>query len=43
MWTIFKVFIKLLQCYLCFGFLAMRYVGSLLPNQELNPHPVLEG
>ena len=23
----------------CFGFLAMRYVGSWLPDQGLNPHP----
>ena len=42
MWTIFKVY---WICYnidfvLCFGFPAARYVGSELPDLELNPpHP----
>ena len=27
-WTIFKSLLNLLQYYLCFGFLAMRHVGS---------------
>ena len=27
----------------CFGFLAVRHVGSYLPNQGLNTPPPLEG
>ena len=43
MWIIFKVFIELFYntaSVLCFGFLAMRNVGSHLSNQESNPHPL---
>ena len=39
MWTIFKVFIKLLQCCLCFGFLGMRYVGIFAPESGIEPSP----
>ena len=42
MWTIFKVFIEfvtILLLFLCFGILALRYVGSQLPEWGLNPHP----
>ena len=40
MWTIFKVFTESVTVLLqfCFGFLALRYVGSQLPNQGLNLH-----
>ena len=42
MWTIFSLY---WICYhivsvLCFGFLAMRHVGSWLPYQGSNPHPL---
>ena len=49
MWTIFKVFIDLLQyCFCCLssGFLAMRHVGSqiLAPPPDIQPAPpALEG
>ena len=32
--------LNLLQYLFCFGFSATRYVGSWLPNQGLNPHPL---
>ena len=40
MWVIFKVFIEF--CYniasvLCFGFSALRYVGILAPQPEIEP------
>ena len=45
MWTFFflKSLLNLLQYYLwflCFGFLAMRHVGSQLPDQGSNLHPL---
>ena len=43
MWTILKVsttFITTLLLFLCFRFLASRHVGSYLPDQELNLHPL---
>ena len=47
MWSIFEVLLNLLQyCFffLCSGFffffLAMTHVGSWLPDQALNPHPL---
>ena len=44
MWTIFKVFIQFVTVWLLFQavgfFLAMKHVGSLLPDQGLNPHPL---
>ena len=43
MWTIFPIvfieFAKTTASVLCFGFLAMRHVGSQLPNQGSNPYP----
>ena len=40
MWTIFKVFIEFVTTLLpCFGFLAMRYVGSWLLDQGIKPAP----
>ena len=42
-WTSFKVFIKfvkILLLFLCFGFLITRRVGSQVPDQGLNPHPL---
>ena len=27
-------------CFLCFGFLASRHLGSQLLDQGLNPHPL---
>ena len=43
MWTIFQVFIEFVTILLLFYvlvFLATRHVGSYLPDQELNPHPL---
>ena len=44
MGTIFKVFIEfvtiLLPVFLCFSVLAARYVGSYVPDQGSNPHPL---
>ena len=43
MWTIFKVFIQsvtILFLLLCFGFLVVRQVGSKIPDQGSNPHPL---
>ena len=43
MWIIFEVFIEfVLQHYFCFmfGVLASRHVGSWLPYQGSNLHPV---
>ena len=40
-WTIFKAFTEfVIASVFCFGFLAAMHVGSLLPNQGSNPHPV---
>ena len=42
-WTIFKVFIEFVTIFLLFYVLVsltMRNVGSLLPNQGLNSHPL---
>ena len=44
MWTIFKVFIEFVTILLlCFGFLALRYVGSLLPDQIEPTPPAFKG
>ena len=41
MWTIFKVLIEFVTVFvLSFGFLAVRHVGSQLPDQRSNPHPL---
>ena len=43
MWTIFEVFIEFVAILLLFHvlfFLAMRHVGSQLPDWGLNPHPL---
>ena len=45
MWTILKSLLNLLQyCYIAsviyFDFLAARHVGSWLPDQGLNQHPL---
>ena len=43
MWTILKVFIECVTILLLFHvlvFLAKRHVGSLLPHQGWNPHPL---
>ena len=43
MWTIFKVFIEfvtILLLFSCFGVLALRHVGSYLPDQGSNLHPL---
>ena len=42
MWTIFKVLIEFVTKWLPFLFwlLVERHVGSLLPSQGLNPHPL---
>ena len=43
MWMIFKVFIELVTVLLLFNvlvFLAKSHMGSWLPNQGLNPHPL---
>ena len=42
MWTVFKVFTESLQYCFCFVFcfLAKRHVGSWLPEQGSNLHPL---
>ena len=43
MWTIFKVFtefVTILLLFYVFGFLAVRHVGSWLPDQGWYPHPL---
>ena len=43
MWTIFKVFIEFVTVlFLFYGsvFLALRHVGSWLPDQGWNPYPL---
>ena len=43
MWTIHKVFIEgvtILFLFYIWGFLAKRCVGSQLPDQGSNPHPL---
>ena len=43
MWTLLKVsttFITTVLLFLCFRFLAARHVGSYLPDQGLNLHPL---
>ena len=43
MWMIFKVFIELVTVLLLFNvlvFLAKSHMGSWLPNQGSNPHPL---
>ena len=44
MWTILKSLLNLLQycfCFMLFVFSAARHVQTQLPDQGLNPHPVL--
>ena len=43
MWMIFKVFIELVTVLLLFNvlvFLSKSHMGSWLPNQGSNPHPL---
>ena len=42
-WIIFKVFIEFVIIFFLFyvlGFLAMSHMGSQLPDQGSNPHPL---
>ena len=45
-WRFFESLLNLLQhcfCFMFFGFLATRYVGSHLLNQRANPYPLFTG
>ena len=42
MWTVFEVFVEFVTILLLFmsGFFTVRHVGSELPKEGLNPHPL---
>ena len=40
LFKVFVEFVTILLLFLCFGFLSGRHVGSQLPRQGSNPHPL---